>query len=163
MNWIYKGKEITSLEDLPDNAIGFIYKIYNITLDRFYIGKKSLFSTTNPEISKKRYLELKQQGEPVKRTKNKRLSKKGKPVWRYKRKDVKTETNWKSYNGSNEELIRDIKRGDKVRKEILTICTTSKELTYQEVKQQFLNSVLERCDSYNNNILGSFYSELKCE
>jgi hypothetical protein len=35
--WIYNNKEVI---EQPDLAIGFIYKITNLTNDRIYIGKK---------------------------------------------------------------------------------------------------------------------------
>lgn len=76
MNWIYKGKEITCIEDLEiENPYGFIYVIE--TQQGFkYIGKKSFFShrTLPPLKGKKR-----------------------------KRKVVK-ESNWKTYNSSNSQI-----------------------------------------------------------
>jgi len=162
MTWKYEGKDINSVDDTPQDSLGFIYKIVNMTTGKFYIGKKSMYSITNPQVSKSRYEKLKASGVPVTKTKNKAKSKKGAVVWRYKQKDVWKETNWKSYTGSSEELNEHIERGDKVQKTILKFCNTKKELTYQEVKEQFLNEVLERCDSYNENVLGRFFSQVKC-
>lgn len=42
--WFYKKEKIQSIEDIPDNAIGFIYLIYNLETKEYYIGKKSLYS-----------------------------------------------------------------------------------------------------------------------
>ena len=44
MTWYYQGQEIT---ELPENAIGFVYIITNLTNGRMYIGKKlAKFSKT---------------------------------------------------------------------------------------------------------------------
>ena len=40
MIWKYKGSDVTVVEDMPENTIGFIYKITNTVLDKIYIGKK---------------------------------------------------------------------------------------------------------------------------
>ena len=40
-NWIYENKEVLS-KNLPENAIGFIYLITNLTNNKKYIGKKLL-------------------------------------------------------------------------------------------------------------------------
>lgn len=162
MSWYYKGKIISSLKDIPKGVIGFVYKIENNTSGKFYIGKKDLYHITNPEISKKKYDELKIKGEPVRRTKNKSKSRPGKPVWRYKRKDHTTETNWATYTGSNDELNNDIENNHSVEKLILKFCYSKKELTMREVELQFKEEVLDRCDCYNGNILAKFFKQVKC-
>lgn len=71
--WKYKGETIESIQQLPQGSIGFIYIITNPEDDRFYIGKKSLYSErTLPPLK----------GE------------------RKKRRIVK-ESDWKSYQSSN--------------------------------------------------------------
>lgn len=42
INWTYQGKEILSVKDIPEKALGFIYRI---TLEdfRYYIGRKTVF------------------------------------------------------------------------------------------------------------------------
>lgn len=160
--WTFNGKEVRSIKDMPKGTIGFIYKIVNETNDRFYIGKKDLYHVTNPEISKKKYDELKAAGEPVTRTKNKAKSKPGKPVWRYKRKNHTKETNWATYNGSNDQLNMDVNAGHSIQKVILKYCSSKKELTMREVEAQFKAEVLDRCDSYNGNILAKFFKQVKC-
>lgn len=162
MNWIYKDKEIKNTDDLPKGTIGFIYLIENLTNDKFYIGKKDLFHVTNPEISKKKYEEYKLQGVPVTKTKNRKLSKAGNPVWRYKLKNKTTETNWKTYKGSNQPLLEDISKGHKIRRTILQVCFSQKELTYRELEQIVKHDCLDRCDCYNGNILGKIYNFAKC-
>jgi hypothetical protein len=42
MDWIYNGRVVSSEKDLPENTIGFIYKITNTKNGRIYIGKKAI-------------------------------------------------------------------------------------------------------------------------
>ena len=56
MNWLYLNKVINSIEDLPTNAYGFIYKVINPD-GKFYIGKKSLYHNTKKKLTKKELLE----------------------------------------------------------------------------------------------------------
>lgn len=157
MNWIYQNKEVKSTEDMPEGVIGFIYQITDLDNGKFYIGKKSLYSVRNVEVSENVYRKLKADGEEVKRTKNKTKSRKGKIVWRYK-KTVRKNTNWKTYTGSNIELNKNIKSGIKYKKEILKYCYTKKQLTFYEMKEQFCNDVLENQDLYyNGNISAKFF------
>ena len=44
-HWKYLGKDFTSLENIPQDVIGFIYKITNTQNGKFYIGKKMFFVT----------------------------------------------------------------------------------------------------------------------
>jgi len=137
--WKYKGKKVESLEDLPENAHGFVYLIRNMVTDRFYVGKKNLLSVTNKPLTKKELSEIT----------DKRKSKK---------KQVIKESNWKSYYGSNKELLADIKKygQDKFERTILKVCFSKKELTYYEIHQQCVYNVLIT-NSYNSNILGKFF------
>lgn len=66
---------------------------------------------------------------------------------------------WHSYYGSNKELKVDIKKHGKENfsREILYWCTSKKQMTSLETKEQFLQGVLESELSYNNNILGKFF------
>jgi hypothetical protein len=105
---------------------------------------------------KQSMIKLSWAGEPVTKTKNKALSKKGEVVWRYKRK-VNKESNWLTYCGSNKELEAFIKSTGYARREILCFCYTNQELTYMETKYQFQNNVLESDRFYNDNILGKFF------
>jgi hypothetical protein len=47
--------------------------------------------------------------------------------------------------------------GVNIKREILRICYSSTELTYQETKHQFVHEVLEKEEFLNGNILGRFY------
>ena len=40
--WLYENKKVEKIEDLPENAFGFIYRIYNKSNGKSYIGKKFL-------------------------------------------------------------------------------------------------------------------------
>jgi len=161
MNWTYRGKEVKSIKDLPKDTVGFVYRIEDEN-GKFYIGKKSLISKLNTEVSKNVYDNLKKEGFPVTKTKNKAKSKKGSVVWRYKKR-VQKETNWQKYNGSNIELNANIKKGLKYSKEIIQVCKNSKQMSYYETKHQICNGVIEENNnSWNENILGKyFHKDLK--
>ena len=42
MTWIYKGIEFTSTDQMPEGAVGFIYEVTYLPLNKKYIGKKIL-------------------------------------------------------------------------------------------------------------------------
>lgn len=49
--WNYKGKLIKDRSDLPEKAIGFVYKIHNWKESKYYIGKKILLNKrTKPPL-----------------------------------------------------------------------------------------------------------------
>jgi hypothetical protein len=132
MNWNYKGREITEVNMLPENAVGFIYLI-EFSNGRKYIGKKALFH---------------------KRTR--------KPLKGYKRKRVDyVESDWKKYNGSikNEQFHEDFNSNRIliINKTILKVCMDKWGMTYYETKYQFETDCLVDQCYYNQNILGKFY------
>jgi len=139
--WLYKNKVINSIEDLPINTFGFIYKITNKETGKFYIGKKQLMSNTNVKLGKKELAAL-----PPQRGK--------KPT----KKLITKESNWQEYWGSNKFLLEDIKNlgQDKFQREILVICPNKKLLTYWELAMQCKLDVLQ-VNCYNDNLLGKFY------
>lgn len=116
---------------------GFVYLITNLTNNRKYIGKKQ-FSSRN------------------------RIKVKG----RKNRKVVITESTWKDYTSSSEELNQDIiiQGKDKFRFEILKLCKTKRDLGYTEVKEQFDRNVLEaklesgEREYYNRNIMSRWFA-----
>ena len=117
MNWTYQGNEITSL---PEDVVGFVYQITNMTNGRMYIGKKlARFKRSRP---------------PLKGRKNKR---------RYK-----VDSDWQDYYGSSDELTADVlKLGkEKFTREILFYCHSKAELSYVEAREQFARKVLESND-----------------
>ena len=77
---------------------------------------------------------------------------------------VTSESDWKRYYGSSDELKRDVKEfgRDKFRREIISLHKTLGKVNYEETKQLFLNNVLmESLDDgspmyYNSNILGRY-------
>jgi hypothetical protein len=115
-----------------------------------------LHSNRNPEVSKAVYDKLKKAGEPVTKTKNKKLSKKNATVWRYKKK-INSESNWMKYNGSNDKLNKMVKEGVPIKKTILEVCDTKQQMSYYETKHQMICGVLESDFYLNDNILGKFY------
>ncbi len=141
MNWIYENKEIHSILDLPfDLPFGFVYKITNVTLNKIYIGKKNFYSVTTKALGKKELALIT----------DKRKS---------KFKTVTKESDWLNYNSSCKPLLEDFESGlHEFKKEIIEITEKKGNLTYLEMKHQILNDVLG-VESYNENILGSFYKE----
>jgi hypothetical protein len=144
-NWFYCDKlmnpyRMESLEDFPENCIGFVYLIRNNINNKIYIGKKSLYSNTNKKLTKK---ELAEQTGPGRKPTKKLVTK---------------ESNWKVYMGSSKELLADIKEfgENNFYREILQLCYSKKQLTFYEINYQMKHDVLE-VDSYNDNILGKFY------
>ena len=77
---------------------------------------------------------------------------------------VTSESDWKRYYGSSEDLKQDIRRDgrDSFRREILSLHTTLGQVNYEETRQLFLHNVLtEALDDgtpmyYNSNILGRY-------
>ena len=77
---------------------------------------------------------------------------------------VTSESDWKKYYGSSDDLKQDIRRDgkDSFRREIISLHTTLGKVNYEETRQLFLNNVLtEALDDgtpkyYNSNILGRY-------
>ena len=138
MSWIYQLKEFTE-DMIPDGAVGFVYQM-DVILDgrrMSYIGKKNFFADVKTKLSKKAM--------PTdKRLKN------------YKR--VKKIV-YQNYYSSNEKLKAAHKAGVQIKRTILKICYSKTELSYQEVKYQFMCEVLEKDFWLNANILGRFYKQ----
>jgi len=72
-----------------------------------------------------------------------------------KRKRIKSESDWKTYYGSNKELSADvIKLGEEnFHREILRLCKSKGEMSYFEAKYQFLFDVLFDDIYYNTWIM----------
>jgi hypothetical protein len=66
-------------------------------------------------------------------------------------------TIYQRYYSSNEVLKQAHKDGVLIKRDILRICHTKLELSYQETKHQFVLGVLESDKYLNGNILGRFY------
>ena len=130
--WLYKNKEINSIEDMPADTFGFVYLVTHTPSGKKYLGKKQLISNrTLP---------------PLKGSKRKRK--------------IQKESDWKTYYGSQTEVKQLVKESkDKLdfTREIIIFTSTKKQLTYFETKLQFVNEVLENDEYLNSNILGKFF------
>ena len=130
--WLYSGKVIESIDDMPSGCIGFIYEVTHIPSGKKYIGKKSLYhKKTRP---------------PLKGQKRKRVE--------------FVESDWKTYHGSHEEIKGLLKEnGSEIfERKIMEFAKTKKRLSYLETKYLFKLEVLENQSQYfNSNILGKFY------
>ena len=131
MSWIYKDEVITSLDQIPEASIGFIYELTQISTGKKYIGKKNLYSyrTLPPLKGQKR-----------------------------KRKVVK-ESDWKNYYGSQSDVKNLVKENKKdFSREILMFVKSKKLLTYWETKYLFMRGVIEKDSMYlNDNIEGRYF------
>lgn len=123
--WLYNDIEFTS-EDIPEDAIGFVYRITNLTTGRKYIGQKRFW---RPVVRP-----------PLKGQKKKRRS--------------IVESDWKKYVGSSKEVQQQVKDAglENFRREILAVCYSKGMLSYTEAKMQFDLGVLFD-ESYLNGII----------
>ena len=127
--WTYQGSEIN---ELPEDCVGFVYIITNITTDRKYIGKKlAKFSKTTQKT-----------------VKLKNGTKKKKKI------RSKIDSDWRDYYGSSPELTKDVELLGKINftREILYYCKSKSECSYIEAREQFSRRVLESKDYYNGHI-----------
>ncbi len=133
---------IKDIKDFPPHVVSFVYIITNKKTGQYYIGKKSLYLNKKKKLTKIELLEYE-----------------GKRGRKPKTKKITSESDWKSYYSSNEQLKGDvIKLGENnFDRKILEFCTTKKLATYYEVYHQFRTECLKDPLSYNSNILGSFY------
>ena len=129
MTWYY---EDTPVDVLPDDCIGFVYLITNITNNRKYIGKKLA------KFSKTTYKTVKLKNGNKKRKKIK----------------SKIDSDWLTYYGSNLELNKDVTAlgAENFTREILYFCKSKAECSYIEAREQFTHKVLESSDWYNGQI-----------
>jgi hypothetical protein len=124
-------------EMIPEKAVGFVYLMTAVVDGKFvkYIGKKNFYADVKTKLGKKEM--------PT----DKRLK-------QYKR--VRKFT-YKNYYSSNEVLKEHYNNDGKIERIIIEIAYSKIQLTYLEVKHQFINEVLEDESYLNNNILGKFY------
>jgi hypothetical protein len=134
----------TTIEDLindpnfnPADWYGYCY--ITVTADyKKYIGKKAFFHTQNKKLGKKELAAL-----PI--TKGRKPS----------TKKVINESDWKTYYGSSE-MIKALPK-ETLKRYLLKLCKTKKQLTYWETKYLFQYNVLENDEFINDNILSHFY------
>lgn len=129
MTWLY---EHTQIQQLPDNCVGFVYCITNLTNNRKYIGKKlAKFAKTTYRV-----------------VKLKNGTKKKKKI------RSKIDSDWQTYYGSNDELNRDVAAlgMEHFTREILYYCGSKAECSYIEAREQFARGAIESDDFYNGQI-----------
>ena len=129
MTWLYNNQLV---ETLPEDCVGFVYLITNVTNERKYIGKKlAKFSKTTQKT-----------------VKLKNGTKKKKKI------RTKVESDWQDYYGSSPELTKDVESigKDNFKREILYYCKSKSECSYIEAREQFSRRVLESKDYYNGHI-----------
>lgn len=129
MTWTYQNNLV---DVLPEDCVGFVYLITNITNERKYIGKKlAKFSKTT-----------------YKTVKLKNGTKKKKKI------RSKIDSDWRDYYGSSPNLTADIDTLGKENftREILYYCTSKAECSYIEAREQFSRKVLESDEYYNGHI-----------
>ena len=128
--WLYNNQELT---ELPEDCVGFVYLITNLTSNRKYIGKKlAKFSRTTTKT-----VTLKNGTKKKKKVRS------------------KIDSDWLDYYGSSIELNKDVESLGKENftREILYFCKSKAECSYIEAREQFTRRVLESTDYYNNNIM----------
>ena len=125
--WLFENKEFDPADSRIDDLAGFVYCITDLTNNKKYIGKKTLWSTRRLK--------------PLK----------GKTRRRVK----KTQSDWMSYYGSNEEvkLLVENDGENRFKREILKLCKTKGLMSYYEAKEQFDREVLFN-DEYYNEFIG---------
>lgn len=129
MSWYYQG---TLVEQLPEDCVGYVYCITNITNNRKYIGKKlAKFAKTSYKTVK-----LKNGTKKKKRVRS------------------KIDSDWQEYWGSSPNLQADIDTLGKENftREILHYCNSKAVTSYIEARTQFERKVLESDDYYNGII-----------
>ena len=138
MSWIHKGKQFSD-SMIPEGGVGFIYSMTAIIDGKSvaYIGKKNFFANIKRPLGKK----------ALAMSTDKRLKKYTRVI----------KPDYMNYYSSNKTLKDAHKAGVVIKREILMICYSAMELTYQEVKHQFKYEVLEKDKYLNANILGRFY------
>ena len=128
-DWLYQDQPVVNL---PEDCVGFVYLITNLTNGRKYIGKKlAKFARTT-----------------YKTVTLKNGTKKKKKI------RSKVDSDWRTYWSSSEELKRDVAElGEhNFKREIIFYCQSKAECSYIEAREQFFNRVLESDDWYNGII-----------
>ena len=147
MSWYLGDKEV--IEDLiPEESVGFVYKIVHIPSGKFYIGKKSLESVRNVKIGKRELQKIKEERKAAGIGGRSPLKKK-----------VRKVSDWETYYSSNDWIKEQVKEGkqEEFKREIIQFCNSKKSLSYYEVYWMFKYDVLSDENSLNSNILGKFF------
>jgi hypothetical protein len=129
VSWYFQEQLV---EALPEDAVGFVYLITNLTTGKKYIGKKlAKFKKTTYKVVK------------LKNGTKKRKKIRG-----------TIDSDWQEYYGSSDNLAKDIQAlgTQNFKREILYYCKSKAECSYIEAREQFLRQVLESDDYYNGQI-----------
>lgn len=129
MTWLFEGN---SINELPEDCVGYVYLITNNVSGRRYIGKKlAKFAKTTYKV-----------------VKLKNGTKKRKKI------RSKVDSDWATYYGSNIELNKDVEElgSANFTREILYYCKSKAECSYIEAREQFKYKVLESNNYYNGHI-----------
>jgi hypothetical protein len=147
MSWHLGDKEVTE-DYIPDEAVGFVYKITHIPTGKYYIGKKSLESVRTVKIGVRELKKLKEERKAAGIGGRAPLKKK-----------VRKASDWEKYYSSNEWIIEQVKEGKETefKREIIQFCNSKKSLSYYEVYWMFKYDVLSDDNCLNGNISGKFY------
>jgi hypothetical protein len=128
--WLFNNLPVSELDIDISKYAGFVYRITDTQTGLFYIGKKSFHST---------------------RTKTFKTGR--------KRRKITDESDWKRYWSSciplKELLLQ--RKFEGFKREIIHLCPSKIDLTYCEMKEQFVCNVLEDHNSLNTNIAGKFF------
>ena len=136
--WTYNNKKVTSVANMPEGVLGIIYKITNLTNDKYYYGRKTVVSLRKKKMTKKEKLLPENKRKTVKRT-------------------YVEVSGWKKYTGSSKPLLEDIAKGDKYKKEIIKYCFSKAEITYYETEAIICSQCLLTEDCYNGWISAKVY------
>lgn len=149
MNWLYNNIEISE-DVIPEDAVGFVYKIIHIPTGKYYIGKKSLNSVRTVKLGKRELERIK--GE-------RKLNKMPGPA--PKKKTIRKASDWGTYYSSNEWICEQVSDGksDDFTREIIQFCNSKKSLSYYEIYWMFKYDVLSDDNSLNGNISGNYFKK----
>ena len=126
-NWLWQGNDVTE-NDIPEEAVGFIYMITHIPTGKYYIGKKSLESVRNVKIGKRELQKIKEERKAAGIGGRAPLKKK-----------VRKVSDWEKYYSSNEWINEQVKEGNEseFKRKIIQFCNSKKSLSYYEVYWMF--------------------------
>ena len=146
--WTYNTLPVPEIDHMPEGTYGFIYEVKHIPTGKRYIGKKVLYFERNKKLGKRELEELKAERKAA-----------GVGGRVPTKKKVITESDWKTYFGSQTEIKELVQKGktEDFQRTILEYVPNRKLLTYYECKYLFIKEVLEDTNDYiNDNILGKF-------